>query len=244
MSSRQELIYRTLQTHKRISYKELAKICQLSVPTVRKLVNNLILEHKAQGVYGGAKLYEEKTLSLDKDQDFHAIAKEAVKLINEGDAIFLGPGVTVSTLCYYLKSFRKLTVFTNSLYSMELLENYPNITTVMVGGLYQPINRCFSLLSQGHLPDFHVSKMFLSGSGINPKYGVYHSIPSNRHTEEMVVQQAEKIVLLVDKTKFGVNNPFMLMPMDLISCIITNSDLEQQYIAGIQEQGIELILAD
>ncbi|MGL4563429.1 MAG: DeoR/GlpR family DNA-binding transcription regulator [Brevinema sp.] len=240
--SQQEIIYQILKKHKRISNKELSQICNLSLPTIRKYTEELVLKHKAQHIYGGIEIVDSHDNSRTI-KDFHRIAKEAVKFINDGDSIFLGPGKTVATLCSYLVELKNLTVFTNSVYVIEALSEYSDITVIMIGGLYQRGNKCFSLLDNEHILNVNISKIFISGAGMNPLHGVYHSIPSNRHTEEIFAKQAEQVFLLVDQSKFGINKPFVLMPIDLVDTIITTDDISKQYITELKNKNIAVILA-
>ncbi|MGL5955608.1 MAG: DeoR/GlpR family DNA-binding transcription regulator [Brevinema sp.] len=237
--SQKEIILHIILENKRISHKELSKICHLSLPTIRKITDELVTEKKASYIYGGIKQYEAS--NEEQHSDFHIIAQEAVKLIHEGDSIFLGPGKTVASICYYLKDFRNLVVFTNSFYVIEALKEMSHIVVVVIGGFYQRTNNCFSLLDQ--LPNVNISKIFISGAGVDPKRGIYHSVPSNRHTEEVFARQAQQVILLADKSKFGVEKPFVLMPIDLIDCVVTTDDLLEQYRIEFQNKNIKVILA-
>ncbi len=109
------------------------------------------------------------------------------------------------------------------------------------GGLFQRLNRCFSLLEQ--VSDVNISKMFISCSGVDPKRGAYHQEPSNRHTEEKFAKQANQVVLLADASKFGVEKPFVLMPMDLIDYVITTNDIADEYVDELKKQDIKVIRA-
>ncbi len=225
-------ILQLLEKHKSLSNKELSEYCNLSLPTIRKLANELIDEGRAVHIYGGIRINDDAL-----SNDYRAIAKAAVNLVNDGDSIFLGPGKTVATMCRYLKDFASLTVFTNSFYVIDELYAYPHITVVVIGGLFQRINKCFTLLD--HIPDVNISKMFISCSGVDPKRGAYHELPSNRYTEEIFAKQASSIVLLADSSKFGVHKPFVLMPMDLIDCVVTTDDIDSAH--ELEEQGIKVI---
>lgn len=235
-----DMIVQVLKTHKRISNKELSQICKVSIPTVRKFVNELVKENKIDLVYGGIKSKELDILNSNKD--FQVIAQEAVKLVHNGDSIFLGPGKTVAAMCSYLKKITDLTVFTNSFYVIEMLADMPNITMVVIGGLYQPINKCFSLMSDEHIPNVNVSKIFVSGAGINPQRGIYHRLPSNRHTEESFARQAQQVILLADSSKFGKDKPFVLMPIDIVNVTISTKDLKKEYINELKQHNIDVIL--
>ncbi|MGL4677388.1 MAG: DeoR/GlpR family DNA-binding transcription regulator [Brevinema sp.] len=238
--SKKEKIYHIILENKRISHKELSKICNLSLPTIRKITDELVNENKASYIYGGIKRYENPC--EEQYSDFHIIAQEAVKLINEGDSIFLGPGKTVATMCGYLKHFQNLVVFTNSFYVIEGLKEFAHIVVVVIGGFYQRTNNCFSLLDTDQLPNVNISKMFISGSGVDPARGVYHGVPSNKYSEEVFAQQAQQVVLLADKSKFGISKPFVLMPIDLIHSVITTEDISEHHHQELQNQNINIIL--
>lgn len=241
-SSIKEKIFQRLQDVKRITNKELADHYDLSLPTIRKLTNSLIQENKAEHVYGGIKLKDSTPLKEEHLTDYHMIAQEAVKLVQDGDSIFLGPGKTVATMCHYLKNKKELVIFTNSLRVINFFKDTSDITIIIIGGLYQHTNQCFSIIESDMLPNISVSKIFISGSGVDPSKGIYHNIPSNRHTEEIFAKLAQQVILLVDKSKFGKNKPFVLMPIKYIDTIITTSDIDPQILEILTQQNISILL--
>lgn len=241
----EQFIYQLILDKRRISNKEISNICKISLPTVRKIINKLIEKKLITQIYGGVELLNpsKRSNNLDLEKDQCLIAKEACKLIHDGDAIFLGPGKTVATLCLYLQQFQNLTVFTNSLYVIEQLAIYSHITVVIVGGLLQRMNMGFSMLDKDWDPNIHISKLFISGAGIKPNKGIFHTIPMNRATEELLATKANQVILLVDKTKFEIEKAFILMPMSMINILITTDDIATMYLSQLEKQNLRIILA-
>ena len=244
----EDFIYQLLQDKRRISYKELSDICKLSLPTIRKITATLEQQGLVSLIYGGVELVSnsdnvQELTSLLRDQK--AIAQQAVALINDGEAIFLGPGKTVATMCDYLQEFTNLTVFTNSVYVIEKLSKISSINLIIIGGILQRINMGFSLYDDDNsLPDINISKLFIGGSGVDPIRGIFHSMPVNKATEEMLVSKSKSVILLVDKRKFGVEKAFVAMPMSKINMVISTKDLDEKYINQLNEHSIPFILAE
>ncbi len=243
----EDFIYQLLQDKRRISYKELSDICKLSLPTIRKITATLEKQGLVSLIYGGVELVSnsdnvQELTSLLKDQQ--AIAQQAVALISDGEAIFLGPGKTVATMCDYLQTFTNLTVFTNSVYVIEKLSKISSINLIIIGGILQRINMGFSLYDDNSMPDINISKLFIGGSGVDPIRGIFHSMPVNKATEEILVSKSKSVILLVDKRKFGVEKAFVAMPMSKISTVISTKDLNEKYINQLNEYNIPFILVE
>ncbi len=242
----QDFIYQILLQKRRISYRELSDICKVSLPTVRKVVAELEKKSLVSMIYGGVELSSTDHSVVQETElikEHHAIAKEAIKLIKDGEAIFLGPGKTVAALCQYLKPFNNLTVFTNSVYVIEQLSTFSNINLISLGGVLQHINMAFAPLEEELPPHIYISKCFISGAGINPEAGIFHSVPVNRQTEERVVEKSKEVILLVDKHKFGQEKAFVLMPIDNIDILVTTEGLSPEIINMLVKRGLDVRMA-
>lgn len=242
----QDFIYQIILQKKRISYRELADICKISLPTVRKVASELEKKNLVSMIYGGVELSgRDHSIAQETEliKEYHAIAKEAIKLIKDGEAIFLGPGKTVAALCQYLKPFSNLTVFTNSVYVIEQLSTISNINLISLGGVLQRVNMAFASLDKTLPPQIYISKCFISGAGINPETGIFHSVPVNRQTEEQVVEKSKEVILLVDKHKFGQEKAFVLMPIEKIDILVTTEGLSDDVIDMLTKKGLDLKMA-
>lgn len=245
--SREKNIYQLLLDKRRISYKEIADICHISVPTVRKIVLKLQNQGLAKPIYGGAELSQQDSEfdseNKEKYKNYNIIVKKAITLISDNDVIFLGPGKTVSTICKYLGGFKNLTVFTNSIPVITTLSKMPNIHLISTGGILQQENMAFSSLSIENLPLIYISKFFIGGAGINPEFGVFHRVSTTRKDEDVLAERSQELILLVDKSKFSSEKAFVLMPINKIHTVITNKEVSEQYINILKEKAVNVILA-
>ena len=126
---REELILAALGDGVR-TIAELANELQVSEATVRRDLQSLESQGKAQRVHGGAvrveggrgePLFHEKTTLRTADKE--RIAERALALIDDDDSIYLDGGSTVLALARKLSARRRLTVVTNSLMAAaELME--------------------------------------------------------------------------------------------------------------------------
>lgn len=242
----EDFIYQILLQKRRISSRELADICRVSLPTVRKILRKLQEKNLIVPIYGGAELSPQGAGAVEETElikEYQAIAHEAVNLIQDGDAIFLGPGKTVATLCQYLKPFNSLTVFTNSLYVIEQLASISHINVISLGGILQRANMAFSLLTENLSPQINISKCFISCAGVNSEMGIFHSLPVNRQTEEQIVAKSKEVILLADKHKFGLEKAFVLMPIEKIHIVVSTEDLDPHIVATLCSKGLRVKLA-
>ncbi|MGL5254187.1 MAG: DeoR/GlpR family DNA-binding transcription regulator [Brevinema sp.] len=235
----EQQILSILYEKRRLSYRELAIALGLSIPTVRKKTSGLISKSLLKSVYGGVEYYSEES---KQDKEIFAIALEAVKLINEGDTIYLGPGKTVAALCPHISAYKQLTVFTNSLPILENLADMPNITLFSIGGMYQHSNKSFSLF-HNHLINININKAFISATAIDPELGIAHRIPENKETVETISANAKKIIFIGSKDKFDVHGPFMVMPINALDTIVSSQGLNHHIIEKLKCRNINVVLA-
>lgn len=211
----------------------------LSLPTVRKKIDSLVDKGVLTPIYGGVE-YGKKSTALDAEMN--AIAKEAVKLIAEGDSIYLGPGRTVAAMCPHLKNYSGLTVFTNSLRVLQSIADIPNITLFSIGGMYQPSNMAFTLHS-GYPENININKAFVSATAIDPDQGLSHRLLANKETSEIVSSNAKKIIFLGTKDKFQIHGPFVVMPIEAVNVLISSEGLNPALVQKIKDKNIEVHLA-
>jgi DeoR family transcriptional regulator, deoxyribose operon repressor len=165
---------------------------------------------------------------LDRERDKQASAKamvcaHAMRLIANGDTIFVDVGTTTPHLVNRLPADLKVTVVCYALNIAEPLAANPNVQLILLGGLYNASSASFAvddgLKTLGRLG---VNKAFLSAGGIHPKRGVSCS---NFH--EVAVKQAALNIavekhLLIDATKLGQVKPAYFATIDQFDSIVTS----------------------
>lgn len=104
-----------------VSVEELVDTYQVSVETIRRDLRILDEKGFLRRTYGGAvkreqttwdmPYYERMQLNLERKE---AIAREAVKLLEDGDSVFIDGNTSGLVLSRYVPDDKNLTIVTNS----------------------------------------------------------------------------------------------------------------------------------
>lgn len=146
-AKRRLLIFEQLKEAKSVEVKQLAKQYEVSPMTIRRDLSLFAKQGLVSLNYGGAILNEgsgvEASFSLKAAQAQSAkaaIAKEAARLVNEGETILLDCGTTTYEMAKYL-SDKAITVITNSWKILQVLQNTPKIKVILAPGTYSRISQ-------------------------------------------------------------------------------------------------------
>jgi len=239
------------------SIATIAGLCSLtaaSEATVRRDIAALHLEKKLRRIRGGAesvgpKIYPglagrpfsiNETLNIVQKR---AIARAAVELCDDGDAIIINGGTTTLQMVHPLAT-RNCEVFTNSFpIADHLLKNSRN-TVMMPGGIaYREQNIILSPFENDVTHNFCASRMFMGAQGIGP-LGVMEADPLIVQAEQKLIGQASELVLLVDSSKFAARSSLILCPLAQVDILITDARIDDRAAAMIEAADIRLIVAE
>lgn len=248
IAERHKYILDELNRNGFVSVAELSKELDVTVVTVRKDLK--ILEEKgllfrshgsatSVSPYVNDRSVNEK--KLVKVEEKTKIALEAVKLIEEEDAIIIGSGTTVVSFAQAIPKGKKLTVLTAAMNVTLALIDTKEIEIVQLGGVV----RKSSSSVVGHyaeemLQQFACSKLFLSADGISLDYGLTTSHMMEAHLNAQMMQGVQKTIVLADSSKFGKKGFGKICNLEDIDMIITDAGIPELYREKLEEMGIEV----
>jgi DeoR family fructose operon transcriptional repressor len=209
-NERYEFLLKKLEKHRIVKVYEAALQLEVSEKTIREDLKYLEDQSLLVRVHGGARLLdqdhallpiaERRLRHLDKKA---TIAEEAVKHIEENDTIIMDSGSTLLELARILPSF-PMTVVTNDVLIMQQIILKPNIHLYVPGGNFSHGNS--TLLgddAEARLRQFRVSKAFMGTTCVHPEHGLSLITHTEVSYKKAIIQQAEKIYLLADQTKWN-----------------------------------------
>jgi DeoR family fructose operon transcriptional repressor len=199
-------------------------------------------------IHGGAMYTGEAVMpSLEErtgqqSAEKRAIARAAVELIRDGDAILLDGGTTTLEVARLLVN-RPLNVVTNSLPIAQMLSGSHETQLVMLGGyVYPKTGVAIGPLVIRMLEEIHVQFAFMSVSGITSK-GLFNSNTLLVETERAIMRQANQVIMLADHTKFGRQPVAHLGPLSDIDVLISDPRIPPEYRHYMDEAAVRLIVA-
>jgi DeoR/GlpR family transcriptional regulator of sugar metabolism len=234
---------------------ELAKMFAVSPFTIRRDIEYLSETRLVAKIKGGAQRIEtprqihEAQLPNRMQINSEAkdkIAAKAVEFIQSGDTVFLDGSSTIACLARVMaKNCRNVTVVTNSILVSLELSAANEIHVIGLGGVFD--RETFSYVgfdTDAPAESFYVDKAFFSCSGFVPEEGTFEHAAFNRNTKRLIAQQAGKIFILIDSSKFDKRAFARVLECNQIDTLITERVKNESVRERIEAKGIRLVIAD
>jgi DeoR family ulaG and ulaABCDEF operon transcriptional repressor len=250
---RHRIILSSVQEKPVVTVQELVDLTEASEATIRRDIAALHLQKRLRRVRGGAEgitppqfvglagrpFRVNETVHVTQKR---AIAREAVKLCADGEAIIINGGTTTWQMVNFLQP-RRLQVFTNSFPIAEHLLHHSKNTVMVSGGMiYREQNIILSPFDNDVTRNFYAQKMFMGAQGIGP-LGLMEGDPLLIQAEQKLIGQADELIVLVDSSKFRQRSSLILCGLDRISTIITDDGVSGSEQRMLENAGVKLIVA-
>lgn len=171
-----------------------------------------------------------------------AIARTAVGLCSDGDAIIINGGTTTFEMGEFLRE-RRLKVLTNSYPLAEMLIHHSNCRVALPGGeVYREQKLIVSPFEEDAIQHYSASRMFMSAISIGP-LGVIEGDPLIARAETKLLKRAEKLVVLADSSKFTPRGSLVVCPLSRISTLITDAQAPKEALDMLRDAGVEVMIA-
>jgi DeoR family transcriptional regulator, ulaG and ulaABCDEF operon transcriptional repressor len=250
---RHRIILSLVQERPVATIQDLMELTEASEATIRRDIAALHVQGRLRRVRGGAEALHPQQISPLAAKPFRvsegentakkrAIAREAVALCHDGDAIIINGGTTTFQMVHYL-SPRRMQVFTNSFAIAEhLIKHSKNQVMLPGGSVYRDQSIILSPFDNDVTRNFYARRMFMGAQGIGT-LGVMEQDALIIQAEQKLINQADELVLMVDSTKFQRRSSLILCPLNRVSTLITDDGIPDQARAMIEDAGIKLIVA-
>jgi DeoR family ulaG and ulaABCDEF operon transcriptional repressor len=172
-----------------------------------------------------------------------AIAKAAVDLCEDGEAIIINGGTTTFEMAVFLRE-RRLKVLTNSYPLAEALIYGSQCRVALPGGeVYREQKMIVSLFEEDAIQNYSARRMFMSAISIGPR-GVIEGDPLIARAEARLLKRSDKLIVLVDNSKFVPRGGLVVCPLSRIDTLITDETAPPEALATLREAGVETIVVN
>lgn len=248
---RRQRILALLREQSGIKVTELAKLLEVSEGTIRNDLTALAEAEQLVRVRGGAIPKDNQvgfTPLLPDRARLNAPAKQriarwAADMVEDGDSILLDASTTVFHMVPFLQERRNLTIFTNGLETARALAQNPANTTILLGGVVRRDGTSVTgHLGERILKDLHIKTAFVSCTGFSIEAGLTQFDMPEAQLKSHMIECAQRLVALVDSSKFGQTSLTPFARVDQISHLVTDSNLSQDCLDQLRHSEVSFTI--
>jgi len=248
-NERQDEILDILNKNKSATVEELASELFVSGATIRRDLRMMEAKGLIKRSHGGAMPFkstaDETAFALREQENTSAkkaMANLAVKLIKNGDSVFLDSSTSTGVLIPLLNNFNYLTVTTTGIRNALLLSQTNNVKIYIAGG--QILNHSNSIIGTDtidYISRMHADISFISCSGFTIENGFTDSSIEQAKLKQIMRKNSKILVMLCDSTKFEKTFICTDFYLDDIDYLITDKTPPQEYLDKISASKCKLI---
>jgi len=233
-----------------VSVAEVEARFGVSSMTARRDLAQLERQGVARRTHGGAVLpsitsHEDSFGSRLKQAAAakHRLGAAAAALVGDGESVFLDSSSTAYCAAgALLQRGIRATVITNSQPIMELICAHPNggVELVGIGGTLRRLTRSFvgpvaTAAVQAHFAD----RLFFSVKGLGRDGVLTDADPLEAEVKRSMVEHADDVVLLVDRSKVGSRGLSLVGELALVSRVLA-ADVDGADVAALEALGVRV----
>lgn len=254
-AERHEAIALAVRDHGRVSVIDLAAQFDVTGETIRRDLAALERSGYVHRVHGGAVDPSLSTLTsgerplteriAERSEAKAAIGAAAQRFLPPaGSSVFFDAGTTTYQAARALADPRELTVVTNALGIAAALAGSPNVTLHLVGGRVRGITQAsVGADAVAAVTRLRTSVAFMGTNGLTPGHGLSTPDPDEAAVKSAIVNGANRVVVLADSSKLGVEELVSFAPLADVDVVITDTDADVAALELLTEQGIEVVTA-
>ncbi|MBQ9734354.1 MAG: DeoR/GlpR transcriptional regulator [Clostridia bacterium] len=246
---RQEEILDILNRNKSATVEELASELYVSGATIRRDLRAMEKQGLIKRSHGGAMPFkssaEESAFAIREQENTVAkrtIANLAVKLIKNGDSVFLDSSSTTGLIIPMLNNFQYLTVTTTGLRNALLLSQTNNVKIYIAGGQVQ--NHSNSMTGSDtldYISRIHADISIISCTGLDINNGFTDASIEQAKIKQQMRKNSTKVAMLCDSTKFGKTFLCTDFHFDDVDFLITEKTPPIEYVEKIANTKCKII---
>ena len=248
IEERQREIIREIKSNRRVFITELSKKFSVSLPTVRRDLDELAGKNLVKRTHGGAILIdttpeipfeEREAINIEEKKK---IGEYAAGFVNDGDTIILDAGTTTYQMALALRDKEDIFVLTNSIKIGLELMNLPKVTHQLIGGNIKPVS--LALIGPSaveNLSNYRVNKLFLGINGISLEKGFTVQDPAEAEVKKKMIEISDEVIVVADSSKIGKISLVQVAGIESAKYIITDSNVDQEYKNKLESSGVKTV---
>ena len=228
-NQRRNKIAEVIKRNGNVLVDDLVKEYNVSVETIRRDLRILDVKGILQRTYGGATRREQTTYEMPYLERIYynyekkeAIAKAAIKLMENGDSLFLDGNTTGMVVSRQIPLDLELMIVTNSvMIASHITKKGGRSKVFLVGGEMGPDGMTTGHKFYQELKQYRFDKAMFSCMGITPQ-GIYYSKIEPLRTAHSMAELSNSLILLADSSKLNRTGFLFGMEAKRIEVLVTD----------------------
>lgn len=229
---------------------DLAHNLDVTEQTVRRDLEKLEQHGKLIRTHGGAMMngYVNTPRPLSHRQSINTeekalIAETALTLIEPEDILLLDGSSTALHLAKALPDI-PLTIITNVHALITTLTGKNRIKIICTGGEFDAESSSYGgPMTIQSIERYNIHKMFFSCTALDFELGMSEENNAQAYFKESIIKRAEKVVLLMDHSKFNTRARYFIGGLDDVDIFITDEKTPPEELEKIRKHPLELRIA-
>jgi DeoR family fructose operon transcriptional repressor len=245
---RQHRMYMLALRQGSVDVADLARRYGVTTETIRRDLSELQAKNLLRRVHGGAVPVERMNHEpmVDARDTVNAeqklrIAQAAVAEVPERGSAIIDSGSTGQRLAQVFPVDRDVHVVTNSLISALTLTRRGLQNLTVIGGAVRT-NRLAMVdeTTAAALRDMAIDVLFISCDGLSFTHGLTTPYREEHTLKRAMIESAQRVVALVDHSKFGNVQMFSFAQFDEIDVLVTDTGVDPEPVEFLTSQGIDV----
>ena len=233
----------------KVSVSELSDKFNISEVSIRNDLSHLEKKGLLIKIRGGAIKSQPVNFDLNLNQKLkinykekQKIGKKAVEFVKDGDSIIMDSGSTTLEVAKNLEKF-DINLITNSLPIADICADFKKVKVIIPGGELRPDMRSLTgPLTLKAINEFNCDIAFIGADSISAESGIYTPLISEAAISRTMIKIANKVIVVVDSSKFTRKSFAKISSLDYIDVIITDNKIQDSDLHKLKSHGIEVVL--
>lgn len=250
-SQRQEHILQEIQKNGQVKVDDLSESLEVTTQTIRRDLSLLCDKGLAARIHGGARriistsmvTYEERR-QADVDSKI-AIGQSTAALIPNGSSIAINIGTTTEHVAYELKLHKELTIISNNINIVHILQNTALKSLNIIGGEVRMSDG--AIVGSGAVDairNYKVDYAIIGASSLDLDGSILDFDQREIAVSQAILANARTRILVSDNSKFDVSAPYRICDIAEIDYVVTDTEPPKSFSEIAHHNGTKIIIAE
>lgn len=227
------------------SVGELSERLDVSKATVRRDLRSLAEDGLVERTHGGALPVQtraaEETYGQRGVQNLgakRAIAERAVEEIQPRQAVFFDAGTTTMEVAKQATDGAFIAATNSPLLALELSDR--GEVKLAGGTLREETQALVGPTGEAFLERTNFDLLFLGTNAVHPDAGLTTPNEDEARMKQLMVENADRVVLVADHTKFGLRSFVQFADLGAVDLLVTDEPVEGHHAEAIEAAGVDV----